>query len=109
VEEQVYYQCQRCTNCCRWPGFVKLSDGDIIRIAAFLKLSEFDFIQEYTRLGPNRASLALNEQPDGACIFLDGINCSINPVKPEQCAGFPNTWNFPGWQNVCEAKPIENE
>jgi Fe-S-cluster containining protein len=88
---------------------VKLSDGDIIRIAAFLKLSEFDFIQEYTRLGPNRASLALNEQPDGACIFLDGINCSINPVKPEQCAGFPNTWNFPGWQNVCEAKPIENE
>jgi hypothetical protein len=22
------YACQRCTNCCRWPGFVKLTDSD---------------------------------------------------------------------------------
>jgi len=27
-------------------------------------------------------------------------------VKPSQCAGFPNKWNFPGWQQVCEAKAI---
>ena len=41
--------------------------------------------------------------------FLDGIDCRVNDVKPDQCSGFPNTWNFPGWQDVCEAIPIELE
>jgi hypothetical protein len=27
-------------------------------------------------------------------------------VKPEQCSGFPNKWNFPGWRQVCEAIPV---
>jgi hypothetical protein len=27
-------------------------------------------------------------------------------VKPEQCAGFPNKWNFTGWRQVCEAIPV---
>ena len=41
---------------------------------------------------------------DGACIFLEGVNtCLIQPVKPEQCRGFPNAWNFPGWRDMCEA------
>jgi hypothetical protein len=29
----------------------------------------------------------------------------VQPAKPVQCAGFPNTWNFPGWREVCEAVP----
>lgn len=35
--------------------------------------------------------------------------CRIHPVKPEQCSGFPNTWNFPGWRQVCEAIPVPVE
>jgi len=98
-----YYQCQRCTNCCRWPGFVKITDSDIAAIAAFLGLEEEAFIQTHTRLRPNRDGLALIDQPDGACIFLEGRDCRVQPVKPHQCTGFPNTWNFPGWRDVCEA------
>ena len=26
-EEDVWYQCQRCTNCCKWEGDVVLGDG----------------------------------------------------------------------------------
>ena len=100
------YACQRCTNCCRWPGFVKLTDSDISAISNFLGLSEIDFIQEFTRLRPRRDGLALTDQPDGACIFLQGRDCRIQPVKPIQCSGFPNEWNFPGWRNVCEAIEI---
>jgi Fe-S-cluster containining protein len=100
---KVFYQCQRCTNCCKWPGFVKLTDADISAIADFLGKTEGDFIQEFTRLRPNRDGLALIDKPNGECIFLDGPACAIQPVKPVQCRGFPNTWNFPGWRDVCEA------
>ena len=103
---QPRYACQRCTNCCRWPGFVKLTDSDISAISNFLGLSEIEFIQEFTRLRPRRDGLALTDQPDGACIFLEGRNCRIQQVKPIQCSGFPNEWNFPGWRNVCEAIEI---
>jgi len=107
--EDVHYQCQRCTNCCRWPGFVKVSSEEIQRIAGYLGLEEDDFIQRFTRLRPNRDGLALLDQPDGACIFLEGRECRIQAVKPTQCRGFPNTWNFPGWRDVCEAVPIPHE
>ncbi len=98
-----YYACQRCTNCCRWPGFVRIDARDISAISAFLGLSEDGFIQEFTRLRPGRDGLALTDQPDGACIFLDGRDCRIQSVKPGQCRDFPNGWNFPGWREVCEA------
>lgn len=97
------YVCQRCTNCCRWPGFVKITSVDITAIARHLGMSEDAFIQKFTRLRPSRDGLALTDQPDGACIFLDGRDCRIQAVKPSQCSGFPNTWNFPGWREVCEA------
>jgi len=72
-------------------------------------MSEWDFIQRHTRLLPNRGGLALTEAASGACIFLEerggseGVACAIQAVKPHQCKGFPNTWNFPGWRDVCEA------
>jgi len=98
-----YYQCQRCGNCCRWPGLVKLTEEDITAISAFLGLSEDDFIQQHTRLRPRRDGLALLDKGNGECAFLDGRDCRIQPVKPAQCRGFPNEWNFPGWREVCEA------
>lgn len=108
---KVYYQCQRCTNCCKWPGFVKLTDGDITAISRFMEMSEYEFVQKYTRLRQYKDGLALIDKPNGECIFLDGPDCVIQPVKPVQCGGFPNTWNFPGWREVCEAieVPIRDE
>lgn len=103
----VFYECVRCTACCRWPGQVKLSDEDITRLAAHLGLSEFDFIQQYTRVRPDRRGLALQDQPGGECIFLEGRDCRVQPVKPRQCRDFPNGWNFPGFQKLCRALPRE--
>ena len=105
MEKDVYYQCQRCTNCCRWPGFVKLDDADISALARFFELSEREFIERYTRLRQYRDGLALLDKPNGECIFLDGRDCRVQADKPGQCSGFPNTWNFPGWREVCEAIP----
>ena len=85
---------------------MKVDDADIAAISAHLGLSEHDFIQRYTRLRPGRDGLALIDKPNGECVFLSGRDCTVQPVKPAQCRGFPNTWNFPGWREVCEAVPV---
>jgi uncharacterized protein len=102
-----FYECQRCTACCRWPGQVRLTDVEIVRLAAFKRLGEFDFIQQFTRLRPDRLGLALKEKANGECIFLEGNDCSVQPVKPQQCRDFPNLWNFPDFQKSCHAIPRE--
>ena len=75
-------------------------------MAALLKMEEWAFIQEFTRLRPQRDGLALKDKEDGACIFLDGRDCRVQDAKPHQCKGFPNAWNFPGWRATCEAVPV---
>ena len=101
----IHYECVRCTECCRWPGQVRLTEIEISNLATFLGLSEFDFIQRYTRLRPDRRGLALQDKPNGECIFLEGHDCSVQPVKPQQCRDFPNKWNFPGFEKICRAVP----
>jgi hypothetical protein len=101
----VWYTCQRCTQCCRWPGFVKVTEQEITAIARHLQIPELEFIQKHTRLRPQRDGLALLDKPNGECAFLDGRDCLLQAVKPAQCKGFPNTWNFPGWREICQAVP----
>jgi Fe-S-cluster containining protein len=101
----IFYECDRCTACCRWPGEVRLTSKAISRIADYLGLSEFEFIQEYTRLTEDRGALALTEKSNGECIFLKGRDCIVQAVKPRQCREFPNLWNFPDFQKVCRAIP----
>jgi Fe-S-cluster containining protein len=101
----IFYEYQRCTACCRWPGEVQLREGELPRLAAFKKLTEHQFIQQFMRLTEDRHGLALAEKPNGECIFLDGNDCSVQPVKPQQCRDFPNLWNFPGFEKTCHALP----
>lgn len=101
---QEIYVCQRCGNCCRWPGAVRLKEAEVGALAAFLGLEEREFIRDYTELHPDRRGLMLKNRQDGSCVFLEGRNvCRVQAVKPWQCRQFPNGWNFPGWRDVCEA------
>jgi Fe-S-cluster containining protein len=109
LDPSVFYVCQRCTNCCKWPGDVRLEEDEIPVIAGFMGLATEEFIQRYTRLRSNRLGLSLVEKDDHECVMLDGNACRIHPVKPAQCGGFPNKWNFPGWRQVCEAVPVKVE
>ncbi len=100
-----FYECQRCTACCRWPGEVRLGEEEIRCLAAFKGMEERRFIEQYTRLRGNRHGLALQEKPNGECVFLDRTDCAVQPVKPQQCRDFPSLWNFPGFERVCRAIP----
>lgn len=103
----IYYECQRCTACCRWPGLVRLAEVEVDAIAAHLGMDARVFVQQYTVLGPERRGLVLTDQPGGACVFLDGSDCRIQAVKPKQCRDFPNGWNFSGFLDHCRAIPRE--
>ena len=101
----IFHECQRCTACCRWPGDVRLSDGEVARLAAFKGMGEVAFIQQFTRLTEDRRGLSLEEKPNGECVFLEGNDCAVQSVKPQQCRDFPNLWNFPGFEKTCHAIP----
>ena len=95
TERLEHFNCTKCGDCCRWPGSVLLTDGDITRMAEFLQLPEEEFISRHTRLAPNRIQLALNEEPDGSCIFLEENRCAVYGARPEQCRSFPFAWRVP--------------
>lgn len=96
-------ECHRCAACCRWPGEVRLDATELSAIAAFKGMGEADFIEQHTRLRKDRRGLALKEQPDGSCIFLENGGCAIQAVKPRQCKEFPNRWVNSLWGKV----PVE--
>lgn len=109
MKSDIWYQCDRCTACCKWPGDVRLEDAEVDAIASYLGMEVDAFIQQLTRLRMNRNGLSLIEKENHECIMLEDGQCKIQPVKPSQCKGFPNRWNFPGWEKVCQAKPIPME
>ena len=70
------FRCLRCTECCRQPGFVYLSEDEAEKIADFLGLTPFDFVNEYCEL-QGRQKLVLKKNVDESCIFLDSADCKI--------------------------------
>ena len=108
IKNRVRYECVRCGNCCRWEGIVRLTAAEVEAIAAYLGMDPDDFVRTYTHLAPDRRGLKLIDTAAGHCIMLtaDGL-CRINPVKPVQCSGFPNTWRVPDLETHCSARKIE--
>jgi len=108
IPEGIWYQCQRCTNCCKWDGDVVLEEDEVDKIAEFLGMPLYEFVRDYTRLRQSRQGLSLiDKEGSTECIMLDGQDCRLQDVKPVQCKGFPNAWNFRGWRDHCEAVPVE--
>jgi len=98
------FECLKCGNCCRLPGYVRLREGELEAIAEYMRISVESFTNIYTRLTADRRGLSLIENSKGHCIFLsDASRCCIHDVKPQQCRDFPMKWRFPESENVCKA------
>lgn len=85
------FECQRCNECCRQPGYVYLAGNEADKIAEHLRLSAFDFINQYCDL-VDRRRIVLKKASDEACVFLNQDGCAIHEVKPAQCREFPFKW-----------------
>jgi hypothetical protein len=82
------FECQRgCTSCCEQKGFVYLTEQDMKRAAAYLKMSDSDFEAKYIYRTTN--FLRLRKPRNAQCHFLVEGGCSIHSVKPTQCRVFP--------------------
>jgi Fe-S-cluster containining protein len=105
------FTCSQCGNCCTGgPGFVWISQEEIVRLAEFLKITPEETVEKYCRKFDGRFSLHERRTREGQydCIFLkeqevptpEGGSpqsvplrrkmCSIYPVRPLQC----RTWPF---------------
>ncbi len=94
------FECQRCNECCKKPGFVYLKEGEEEKIAQFLGLEAFAFVNQYCELA-DRRRLVLKKGLDEACIFLTETGCSIHSAKPDQCLAFPVRWRTPASFSYC--------
>lgn len=82
------FQCQSgCTRCCDKEGWVYVTDGDVLRISAYLGMSLADFEQNFIYRTKRTARLRVPKNAN--CTFLSEGGCSIHEVKPVQCRTFP--------------------
>jgi len=109
------FTCSQCGNCCTGaPGYVWISDVEIDRLSAHLRMSPDDVLDQYCRRIGDRYSLKERRSQQGLydCIFLEEVRtpaqrgqvahtrrvCSIYDVRPLQC----RTWPF--WDGLLASK-----
>lgn len=100
------FTCQLCGNCCTGgPGYVWMTDDEVAKLAAHLKLSVTETLKQHCRKINGRISLKESRNTAGEydCVFLidkkipdaDGVVhtrrvCGVYAVRPLQC----RTWPF---------------
>ena len=86
------FSCKRCSSCCRYDsGFVFLSEKDLEKLTAELKMDSNGFIKAYCRWVTGLyepESLSLREKSNKDCIFWDS-GCTVYEARPLQCRTFP--------------------
>jgi Fe-S-cluster containining protein len=83
------FKCTECGGCCTGsPGYIWVSDQEIVQIADHLKVSIDHFMQNYVRYVDGKLSL-LEDHKNYDCVFLKDKKCSIYSVRPKQCRTFP--------------------
>jgi hypothetical protein len=90
-QKGIQFECTRCGKCCTgYPGYVYLSEHDILGIARYLEINMKDFVKKYTRLVYmfHEQRLSLVEKNNYDCVFWDSL-CTIYPARPHQCRTYP--------------------
>ncbi len=95
------FECHRCGECCRKPGYVYVSQAETEAMAAFLKKDIREFMEESCEV-LDRQKIVLKKLGDEACIFLTDTGCTVHPAKPRQCTDFPYKWRTPASFSYCQ-------
>jgi hypothetical protein len=71
-------------------------------------VDEFEFIQTYTRLRPQRDGLALKDKNNGECIFLEGKGLAVeNKMVADYIEGKLDSKNAKVI-SMCELRVVED-
>ncbi|MFU8805641.1 MAG: YkgJ family cysteine cluster protein [Bradymonadaceae bacterium] len=82
------FECIACGQCCRRTGFVFFTVEELDEAARHLDLEPHVVTERYG-LAPDEEGFMAGVDPEAPCPFLVGDQCSIHPVKPEQCRTYP--------------------
>lgn len=98
------FKCTGCGQCCTGaPGYVWVSEDEIVEMAAALNLSIENFSMRYVRKVGDRFSL-IEDARNYDCIFLRNKKCTIYAARPKQCRTFPwwpqNLRSKEEWENA---------
>jgi Fe-S-cluster containining protein len=90
-EQGLDFSCRSCGHCCRHePGYVFLSETDLLKLARHRNMSTEKFTDKYCRtvdLGIT-TRLSLRETESFDCIFWDR-GCTVYEARPLQCRTYP--------------------
>lgn len=86
-EVEAAIDCQQCANCCR-VATTRVSERDIDRLSRYFRTKPSQIVRDYTEESPDEG-LVLRRTEQG-CVFLEGNNCSIYEVRPDNCQDFPH-------------------
>lgn len=102
------FSCTMCGNCCSGPeGYVLVTAAEIGALSRRLKISEPEFVRNYTHIDRETGGRSLNEKKSEGgldCIFLDREKipgkavCGVYEDRPVQC----RTWPF--WPSVIRSR-----
>lgn len=88
-KEGLRFKCTGCGKCCTGaPGYVWISDDEIVTMAQKLNLSPEHFCKKYVRLVGGELSLLENPN-NWDCVFLKDKQCTLYEARPQQCRTFP--------------------
>jgi Fe-S-cluster containining protein len=79
--------CRQCAECCRVPE-VQLAERDVEHLARFLGVSAKKFVEQYTSVDEDGAMIL--QKREGACVFLEGNDCTVYEARPGNCERFPH-------------------
>lgn len=80
------FECRCCGDCCKGYGGTFVSEEDIARMAAYLRIDGPEFKARFAK--PSGRRWLLIQEPSGYCVFWDRL-CTIHPVKPRMCRQWP--------------------
>jgi len=78
------YTCNQCSRCC-YDKRIQVNPYEVARLARNKGLSTTDLIAKY--LEPGKPYL--NNQSDGACVFLTDQGCGVHTDRPLVCRIYP--------------------
>jgi len=95
------FECTKCGDCCRWEGYIFLVPDDIKRLADYHGMSFDEYKKRYTEFHGSSIVLKNKENSSNECVYLKDNKCSINTIKPKQCADYPTKFELrcPGFKH----------